>query len=87
MRRTLTEEEKTAAINDPLSGVERAAEAGDLTPDVLQENFGAGGIDDMLQNAEADLAAALNDPNMTPEELENLRFIVTTLQQTKEQYY
>tara|TARA_Y100000593_G_scaffold94136_1_gene191797 strand:- start:488 stop:2548 length:2061 start_codon:yes stop_codon:yes gene_type:complete len=87
LRRTLTDEEKTAATNDPLSGVKRAAEAGDLTPDVLKDNFGAGGIDDMLQNAEADLAAALNDPNMTPEELENLRFIVTTLQQTKEQYY
>ena len=75
----LTDAEKAQIQGDPLGTLDAAVQAGQLTPDVFKENFGAGDLTTMLQNAEADLATARNRTGITPEEIQRLEFIVESL--------
>jgi hypothetical protein len=76
----LTDAEKAQIQGDPLGTLDAAVQAGQLTPDVFKENFGAGDLTTMLQNAEADLATARNRTGITAEEIQRLEFIVESLQ-------
>ena len=75
-----TDAEKAQIQGDPLGTLDAAVQAGQLTPDVFKENFGAGDLTTMLQNAEADLATARNRTGITAEEIQRLEFIVESLQ-------
>jgi hypothetical protein len=75
-----TDAEKAQVIGDPLGTLDAAVQAGELTPKIFRENFGAGDLTTMLQNAEADLATARNRTGITAEEIQRLEFIVESLQ-------
>jgi hypothetical protein len=79
----MTVEEQAQVRGDPLGALQGAAADGSLTPDILKD---VPSLSSVLETAEADLAAALNDPSITPEQLEQMRFIVNTTRQAFETY-
>ena len=79
----MTVEEQAQVRGDPLGALQGAAADGSLTPDILKD---MPSLSSVLETAEADLAAALNDASITPEQLEQMRFIVNTTRQAFETY-
>jgi hypothetical protein len=83
LRGNMTVEEQAQVRGDPLGALQGAAADGSLTPDILKD---MPSLSSVLETAEADLAAALNDASITPEQLEQMRFIVDTTRQALETY-